>query len=110
MIKSELLRVLKEQCPDLQAGDVELALKCLLKHMISGLESGERIEICGFGSFTLHHHPPRNSRNPKTGGTLHLRSKSHCAFQAKYRNERSSQCRCVTSVRLPTDGEVRKRD
>jgi integration host factor subunit beta len=52
---------------------VELALNCLLEHMISGLASGERIEIRGFGSFNLHHHAPRMSRNPKTGATLHLR-------------------------------------
>ena len=81
MIKSELLRVLKEQCPALQPSDVELALNCLLEHMISSLASGERIEIRGFGSFNLHSHPPRMSRNPKTGATLHLPAKVAAHFK-----------------------------
>lgn len=75
MTKSELLRVLKEQCPDLQPSDVELALNCLLEHMISGLVSGEHIEIRGFGSFTLRHQQPRLTRNPKTGTAVHLPAK-----------------------------------
>jgi integration host factor subunit beta len=66
------LRILKEKHPNLQASDVKLALNCLLEHMMSGLESGDRIEIRGFGSFNLHHHAPRFSRNPKSGATLHL--------------------------------------
>jgi integration host factor subunit beta len=79
--KSELLRVLKEKCPYLQANDVELALNCLLEHMISGLESGERIEIRGFGCFTLHHRAPRIGRNPKTGTAVHLPPKVKLYFK-----------------------------
>jgi integration host factor subunit beta len=81
VVKSELLRILKEQCPALQPNDVELALNCLFEHMMSALETGERIEIRGFGSFNLHHHPPRNSRNPKTGTTLHLPAKVAVHFK-----------------------------
>lgn len=81
MVKSELLQVLKEKCPELQASDVELALNCLLEHMISALESGECIEIRGFGSFTLHHRPPRIGRNPKTGAAVHLPAKVKLHFK-----------------------------
>jgi integration host factor subunit beta len=79
--KSELLRVLKEKCPYLQANDVELALNCLLEYMISSLANGERIEVRGFGSFNLHSHPPRKSRNPKTGATFHLPAKVAVHFK-----------------------------
>jgi integration host factor subunit beta len=79
--KSELLRVLKEKCPALQPSDVELALNCLLEHMISSLASGERIEIRGFGCFTLHHRAPRIGRNPKTGTAVHLPAKVKLQFK-----------------------------
>jgi len=55
--------------------DVELAVKAILEHMSQALSSGERIEIRGFGSFSLHYHPPRIGRNPKTGDTVSLASK-----------------------------------
>lgn len=81
MIKSELLRALKEQCPNLQPSDVELALNCLLEHMITSLASGERIEIRGFGSFALRHQRPRLSRNPKTGAEINLLAKVKLHFK-----------------------------
>ncbi|MEI6415821.1 MAG: integration host factor subunit beta, partial [Pseudomonadota bacterium] len=47
--------------------DVELAVKAILDQMGDALASGERIEIRGFGSFSLHYRPPHQARNPKTG-------------------------------------------
>lgn len=67
MTRSELINVLITQQPHLLKRDVELAVNCILKQMLDGLDQGERIEIRGFGSFNLHHHPPRIARNPKTG-------------------------------------------
>ncbi|MCX7098994.1 MAG: integration host factor subunit beta [Methylococcales bacterium] len=67
MVKSELVRALNEKLPELQVKDVELALNCLLGQMADALVQGNRIEIRGFGSFDLHHRPPRLARNPKTG-------------------------------------------
>jgi integration host factor subunit beta len=55
--------------------DVELSVKTLLEHMSSALSSGERIEIRGFGSFSLHYRPPRTGRNPKTGDAVELPGK-----------------------------------
>ncbi len=75
MTKADLLRVLKGKCPELQASAVELALNCLLEHLVSALASGERIEIRGFGSFNLHQRPPRSGRNPKTGVAVQLPAK-----------------------------------
>jgi integration host factor subunit beta len=55
--------------------DVELAVKLMLDQMTDALASGERIEIRGFGSFSLHYRAPRMGRNPKTGETVPLPAK-----------------------------------
>jgi integration host factor subunit beta len=59
----------------LNAKDVELAVKYLIEVMSNSLASGERIEIRGFGSFSLHFRPPRIGRNPKTGEAVALSGK-----------------------------------
>jgi len=74
--KSELIEALAKQQPHLALKDVELAVKCLIEQMNQALSSGERIEIRGFGSFSLHLRAPRIGRNPKTGETVAL-SKKH---------------------------------
>lgn len=73
--KSELIERIVSRQPQLSAKDVELAVKTLLDHMSVTLSSGERIEIRGFGSFSLHYRAPRVGRNPKTGDTVELRGK-----------------------------------
>jgi len=55
--------------------DVEAAVKTVIEHMSNALSVGERIEIRGFGSFSLHFRPPRTGRNPKTGDAVELSSK-----------------------------------
>ena len=81
MVKSELVRALNEKLPDIQLDDVESAVNCLLKHMADALVQGERIEIRGFGSFNLHHRPPRSARNPKTGEMFQLPAKVAIHFK-----------------------------
>jgi integration host factor subunit beta len=75
MTKSELIELLARKQKHLPAKDVELAVKHLLELMSNALASGERIEIRGFGSFSLHFRPPRMGRNPKTGGAVALAGK-----------------------------------
>ncbi len=76
MTKSELIEEITfVQTNDLPLRDVELAVKCILEHMSEALASGERIEIRGFGSFSLHYRPPRQGRNPKTGEAVALAGK-----------------------------------
>ena len=60
---------------DLKAEDVDLAVKALLDMMAGALAQGDRIEIRGFGSFSLHYRPPRMGRNPKTGDSVALPAK-----------------------------------
>ncbi|HBE93415.1 MAG TPA: integration host factor subunit beta, partial [Gammaproteobacteria bacterium] len=55
--------------------DVELAVKEILESLTNALSSGERIEVRGFGSFTLHHRQARVGRNPKTGSSVSVPDK-----------------------------------
>ncbi len=75
MTKSEMIQALSERQPHLDLPDVELAVKSLIDQMSDALANGERIEVRGFGSFSLHFRPPRMGRNPKTGEVVALSGK-----------------------------------
>ena len=75
MTKSELIERLAVGEKDLSATDVELAVKAILETMSQTLKDGGRIEIRGFGSFSLHYRAPRIGRNPKTGEPVALSGK-----------------------------------
>lgn len=75
MTKSELIESLARKQNHLAYKDVELAVKGLLEQMSQALATGNRIEIRGFGSFSLHFRPPRVGRNPKTGESVSLPGK-----------------------------------
>lgn len=75
MTKSELIELIAREQSHLAYRDVELAVKCMIEQMSQALASGERIEIRGFGSFSLHYRPPRVGRNPKTGDSVRLSGK-----------------------------------
>ncbi|KZZ68235.1 integration host factor subunit beta [Oleiphilus sp. HI0130] len=59
----------------LSVKDVELAVKTIIDLMSETLATGQRIEIRGFGSFSLHYRSPRVGRNPKTGESVTLDAK-----------------------------------
>lgn len=73
--KSDLIEALAKKQSHLAFKDVELAVKGMLEKMSRELASGERIEIRGFGSFSLHFRPARLGRNPKSGDAVALRGK-----------------------------------
>ncbi|MDN3652707.1 integration host factor subunit beta [Thalassotalea ponticola] len=75
MTKSELIERLIDTLDHLPAKDVEHAVKEIIEMMANTLEQGERIEIRGFGSFSLHYRAPRTGRNPKTGESVELTGK-----------------------------------
>ncbi len=80
MTKSELIeRIVAAQArsssAQLNSKDVEFAVKTMLEQMSQTLASGDRIEIRGFGSFSLHYRAPRIGRNPKTGESVGLAGK-----------------------------------
>ena len=75
MTRSELIAALAAQFSQLPPQDVDTAVRVLLQTMCDTLAKGGRIEIRGFGSFTLHRRPPRMGRNPKTGDKVDLEGK-----------------------------------
>ena len=75
MTKSDLIEVLSARQSLLNYRDVELAVKLIIEQMSETLANGERIEVRGFGSFTLHHRPARIGRNPKSGDSVALEEK-----------------------------------
>ncbi|MCP4271872.1 MAG: integration host factor subunit beta [Gammaproteobacteria bacterium] len=76
MTKSELIDRLASRQTQLSYKDVELVVKTTLEQMAQTLADGDRIEIRGFGSFSLHYRAPRVGRNPKTGASVSLEGKS----------------------------------
>lgn len=81
MTKSELVQALSSKFSELQHRDVELAVNCMLGQMADALTQGKRIEISGFGGFSLHHRAPRTARNPKTGEAVNLPAKVALHFK-----------------------------
>lgn len=75
MTKSGLIQSLTLKQSHLSPKDVELSVRLVLDRMSEALIHDERIEIRGFGSFSLHHRPARVARNPKTGEAVHARAK-----------------------------------
>ena len=73
--KSELIESITARQEQLSAKDVELAVRTMIDAMAQVLATGGRIEIRGFGSFSLHYRAPRIGRNPKTGDTVKLTGK-----------------------------------
>ncbi len=82
MTKSELIARLAERFPQLVAKDAELAVKVILDAMTEALARGDRIEIRGFGSFSLNHRPPRVGRNPRSGERVDVPEKWVPHFKA----------------------------
>jgi integration host factor subunit beta len=72
LTKSELIERIVAKQSLLTAKDVELAVKTIVEQMSESLSTGGRIEIRGFGSFSLHYREPRVGRNPKTGEAVTL--------------------------------------
>ena len=75
MTKSELIERIAAKQSQLSAKDCEFAVKAVIEYMSEALSEGGRIEIRGFGSFSLHYRVPRIGRNPKTGTPVALSGK-----------------------------------
>ena len=75
MTRSELVDVIKDQCPHLENQEVENAVNLFFSEIITGLSSGQRVELRGFGSFSIKSRPPRVARNPRTGEKVEIGSR-----------------------------------
>ena len=75
IVRSEIIDMLAAEHPQFSHRDVELAVNYIMDRLANALIRGERIEIRGFGSFSLRHRAPRVGRNPKTGEAIHVEDK-----------------------------------
>lgn len=82
MTKSELIGCISDHIDQLEIKDVELSVHLILERMSMALAQRGRIEIRGFGSFSLHYRKPRVGRNPKTGDAVDLVEKYVPHFKA----------------------------
>jgi len=70
LIKSQLIAEISQKQSHLPEKDIALSINSIIEQMSEKLSHGGRIEIRGFGSFSLHYRPPRKAHNPKTGEKL----------------------------------------
>ena len=75
IIKSQLIEKLAGHLTHLPEKQVAASINYLIRVMSDTLINGQRIEIRGFGSFSLHYRPPRNAHNPKTGEKVTTQAK-----------------------------------
>ena len=82
MIRSKLTSLLADKHPQLTTSDVELAVKTILDSLANQLAKGDRVEIRGFGSFSVRTRPPRLGHNPRTGEKVQVAEKNVLNFRA----------------------------
>ena len=90
MIKSELVQRIAEHNPHLYQRDVENIVNAILDEIVAALARGDRVELRGFGAFSVKHRPARAGRNPRTGEHVPVDQKSVPFFKTgKEMRERS---------------------
>ena len=81
MIKSELVQKLSEQNPHLYSRDIDKIVNAILSTIGHALAQGDRVELRGFGTFTVKKHGARTGRNPKTGDLVPVFEKAVPVFK-----------------------------
>lgn len=75
MIRSELLKKLENENPELKAEEVEKIVDIFFNQIIERLSDGGRVELRGFGAFSTRDRAPRKGRNPRTGESVNVPAK-----------------------------------
>lgn len=75
MIKSELVQAVAARNPHLYHRDVENIVNAVLDEITDALSDGNRVELRGFGAFSVKNRPPRSGRNPRTGEPVFVEEK-----------------------------------
>ncbi len=102
MTRSELIAGLAEDNPHLTVADVERIVAALFDEMTTALARGERVELRGFGAFTVKRRQARAGRNPRTGETVDVAQKSVPFFKAgKELRERINKTGAAPAVKAP---------
>jgi integration host factor subunit beta len=81
MIKSELIQIVASRNPHLYLRDVEKIVDAIFERIVGALCDGDRVELRGFGGFTVRNRPPRDGRNPRTGEEVAVSEKWVPAFK-----------------------------
>jgi integration host factor subunit beta len=81
MIKSGLIRRVSSQSPHLYERDIEKIVNTILDEMVEALRRGDRVELRGFGVFSVKHREARQGRNPKTGAVVAVAKKASAFFK-----------------------------
>lgn len=79
MVKSELIARLAELNPHLYQRDVERIVSTIFDEIFMALARGDRVELRGFGTFSVKQRQPRTARNPRTGQSVYVGEK-HIPF------------------------------
>lgn len=75
MIKSELVQIISNRNPHLFQRDVENIVNAVFDEIAEALAEGNRVELRGFGAFSVKHRPSRSGRNPRTGDSVDVEEK-----------------------------------
>ena len=102
MIKSELVQRISAQNPHLYQRDVENIVNAILGEIIAAMARGDRVELRGFGAFSVKQRPARTGRNPRTGAHVAVDQKCVPFFKTgKEMRERLNQRRAAGLIRAP---------
>ena len=82
MIKSQLIAKLSMENPHLHRADVERLVGVVFDRMVAALEEGGRVELRGFGAFSVRSRPARAGRNPRTGESVEVEAKAVPFFKS----------------------------
>ena len=93
--KSDIINLVSKT-NNLNISDIEYSIKKIVDYMGTNLYQGERIEIRGFGTFSLHTHQSRIARNPKTGEKIALERRNTCLLYT------SPSPRDLSTSRMPS--------
>jgi len=75
MIRSELIKKLEAENPELKTEEIEKIVDLFFGEIIQRLADGGRVELRGFGAFSTRDRSPRRGRNPRTGASVEVPSK-----------------------------------
>ena len=81
MIKSELVQRIADRNPHLYLRDIEKIVNTILDEITAALTRGDRVELRGFGAFSVKHREARQGRNPRTGENVEVDKKAAPFFK-----------------------------
>ena len=106
MTKSELIQKLAERNPHLFLRDVEKIVETVFDEISDALADGDRVELRGFGAFSIKHRAARTGRNPRTGETVQVEAKRLPFFKTgKALREKLNEDYDGSSPKSSSDGE-----